>query len=95
LRLIPDLLSHGAEAYGFLGELWTSQRVAVVIEQEFGVRYHKRHVSRLLQELDWTPQKPALEAAQRDELEIEWWRRQRWPALKKSPPRGADPDFIG
>src|SRR5215216_5194846 len=23
LRLLPDLLSHGAEAYGFCGEVWT------------------------------------------------------------------------
>src|SRR5512143_1184120 len=27
-RRIPDLLSHGAEAYGFRGEVWTCARVA-------------------------------------------------------------------
>ena len=41
MRLIPDLLSHGAEAYGFLGEVWTCARVAAVIRGEFGVSYHK------------------------------------------------------
>ena len=30
-------------------------RVAKVIEEEFGVSYHKSHVSRLLKELGWTP----------------------------------------
>ena len=30
-RLIPDFLSHGAEAYGFRGEVWTCARVAKVI----------------------------------------------------------------
>src|SRR5579884_4293674 len=51
LRLLPDFLWHGAEAYGFRGELWTCGRVAQVIEEEFGVRYHKGHVSRLLKAL--------------------------------------------
>src|SRR5512135_1509255 len=39
MRLIPDFLSHGAEAYGFRGEVWTCARVARVIEEEFGVTY--------------------------------------------------------
>src|SRR5262245_26792222 len=47
-RLIPDCLSHGAEAYGFRGDVWTCARVAWVIEQEFGVSHHHDHVSRLL-----------------------------------------------
>jgi transposase len=36
MRLIPDFLSHGAEAYGFRGEVRTCARVAKVIEEEFG-----------------------------------------------------------
>src|SRR5687768_139217 len=35
LRLLPDCLSHGAEVYGFGGDLWTCARVAKVIDQEF------------------------------------------------------------
>jgi transposase len=46
-RLIPELLSHGAEAYGFRGKCWTCARVATVIGEEFGTWYHKAHVSRL------------------------------------------------
>ena len=44
---IPDLWSHGAEAYGFRGEVWTCRRVKQVIEWEFGVSYHRSHVARL------------------------------------------------
>jgi len=80
---IPELLSHGAEAYGFLGEVWTCSRVATVIWREFGVSYHKAHVSRLLKQLGWTPQTPIQQAAQRDELQIEEWRKEVWPELKK------------
>jgi transposase len=83
VNLLPDFLSHGAEAYGFRGEVWTCVRVALVINEEFGVRYHKAHVSRILKELHWTPQLPIERASQRDEEAIEMWREEVWPALKK------------
>jgi len=82
-RLIPDFLWHGAEAYGFRGEVWTCVRVAKVIAEEFGVTYHKDHVSRLLQELHWTPQVPITRAIQRDEEAIERWRVEVWPELRQ------------
>ena len=85
LRMIPEFLSHGAEAYDFRGELWTCARVAAVIRREFSVTYHKDHVSRLLKTLRWTPQKPAERAAQRDEAQIAAWREETWPELKKKP----------
>ena len=81
--LIADSLWHGAEAYGFRGDLWTCARVAKVIEEEFGVRYHKGHVSRILKESGWTPQVPLPRALQRDEEEIQHWREDVWPALKR------------
>jgi transposase len=80
-RLIPEFLWHGAEAYGFRGDVWTCARIARVIEEELGVRYHKGHVSRLLQELRWTPQMPIRRAIQRDEAAIERWRAEVWPDL--------------
>jgi transposase len=79
--LIPELLSHGAEAYGFRGLLWTCGRVAKVIEEEFGVAYHKSQISRLLKRLGWTPQMPIRRASQRDEQAIELWREVTWPRL--------------
>ncbi len=85
LCTIPELLSHGAEAYGFRGEIWTCARVAAVIWEEFGVSYHKAHISRLLKRLHWTPQLPIERAAQRDEALIEQWRIRVWPELKKRP----------
>ena len=81
-QLIPDFLSHGPEAYGFRGEVWTCARIAKVIEAEFGVTYHKDHVSRLLRELHWTPQVPITRAIQRDEKAIEHWCEEVWPALQ-------------
>lgn len=82
-RLIPEFLWHGPEAYGFRGEVWTRARIGKVIEEEFGVRYHKGHVGRLLQELHWTPQVPIRRAIQRDEEAIQRWREEVWPELKQ------------
>jgi transposase len=82
-QLLPDFLSHGAEAFGFRGEFWNSARVGEVIWREFDVRYHKNHIPRLLHELGWTTQIPIERAAQRDEARIAKWRAEDWPALKK------------
>jgi transposase len=82
LRLIPDFLWHGPEAYGFRGEVWTCDRVVEVIAEEFAVSYSKSQVSRLLKRLGWTPQVPITRVIQRDEEAIERWRVESWPALK-------------
>jgi transposase len=82
-RLIPELLSYGAEAYGFRGEVWTCPRVRKGIEGGVGVPYHQSHVARLLKELPWTPQLPLERAAQRDEAALARWRTEIWEELKK------------
>ena len=81
LRQIPDFLWHGAEAYGFRGDVWTCGRVAGMLEEEFGIRYSTSQVSRILKALGWTPQVPITRAIQRDEEAIDRWRSSVWPAL--------------
>jgi transposase len=82
---LPSLLARGAEAYGFLGNVWTTKRVATVIKREFGVSYHPAHVSRLLRQERLSVQKPIRRATQRKEGEIAAWRAERWPALQAKP----------
>src|SRR5260370_8465254 len=82
-RLIPDFLWHGPEAYGFRGEVWTCPRVVEVLAREFGVAYHRDHVSRILKELGWTPQIPITRAIQRDEAVIAHWRTDVWPEFRR------------
>jgi transposase len=79
--MIPEFLWHGPEAYGFKGRVWTCKRIAKVIQWELGIAYDKGHVSRLLKQLNWTPQAPIKRATQRDEMAIERWRREAWPRL--------------
>jgi transposase len=86
---IPRLLAQGAASYGFRGDLWTCERVAAVIKREFGVTYHPAHVSRLLKECEWTPQKPIRRSSQRNEQAIAAWASEQWPALKKRLPQNS------
>jgi transposase len=79
------LLEQGAEAQGFLGDVWTTKRVASLIKQAFGVRYHPAHMSRLLRELGWSVQKPIRRATQRNDAAIHEWWSERWPALLAKP----------
>ena len=82
---LTGLLAQGAAAFGFLGDVWTTKRVAAVIKRWFGVSYHRAHVSRLLRALGWSVQTPLTRATQRDDAVIQSWWDERWPELKKRP----------
>ena len=82
-RLLRVLLK-GAMAHGYRTELWTTARIATVIERSFGVQYHRDHVGRLMHQLDWSHQKPESRALERDEERIAQWIRQDWPRVKKT-----------
>jgi putative transposase len=77
-------LEQGALAAGFPTEQWTQARVQQVIEQEFGVHYHRDYISRLLHGLGWSVQKPDPRAIERDEELIQAWLSKDWPRIKKS-----------
>jgi len=78
---LPEILAKGAEAHGFVGDVWTTKRIAAVIKRAFGVGYHPAHVSRLMRQLGWTVQKLVRRASQRDETRVTAWREETWPAL--------------
>lgn len=86
---IPALLTRGAEAHGYVGDVWTTKRVAAVIRRAFGVSYHPAHVSRVLRQIGWTLQKPMKRASQRNEAMVSTWREEEWPALQAKPRRSS------
>ena len=47
---LVELLEEGAQAHGWETDLWTSKRVAALIEDEFDIDYTARHCSRILRE---------------------------------------------
>jgi len=84
-RRIIAGLKRGPEALGYETGLWTSWRVADLIERECGVRYSNVHVWRLLGQLGWSCQRPVGRALERNEKAIRHWKQVRWPGLKKTP----------
>lgn len=87
-RRLERLLLKGAQAAGYESDLWTCPRIAELIAEEFGVRYHPDHIGRLLRSLGWSPQRPQRRAAERDEARIQGWVREVWPRIKKKPGGG-------
>jgi transposase len=79
---LVQCLLEGPMAHGYRTDLWTTKRVAQLVERKFGVRYHPDHVGRLLHSFGWSHQKPERRALQRDEQAIEQWKRKEWPRIK-------------
>ena len=84
LRQVEKALLQGARAHGFGTDLWTLPRVATVIERLTQVHYHPGHVWKILGAMDWSLQRPAKQARERDAEKVELWLQQRWPAVKKT-----------
>ena len=78
-------LRQGATVYGYQGDVWTTARIAQLIEKEFGVKYHPDYIGPLLRQMGWSVQRPIVRATQRDETAIAQWVETDLPTLKKSP----------
>jgi transposase len=81
-------LSKDATAFGFHNNLWTSPRVVKLIREKFEIKYNPNYFCRWLRNHHFSPQKPRLRAAQRDEARIAAWPGKEWQAiLKKGLPK--------
>jgi putative transposase len=84
-RRLVRLLLKGPLARGYRSNLWTTARIAELIQQEFGVHYHRDHIGRLMRSLNWSHQKPETRAIERDEEAIARWKQKDWPRVKNTP----------
>ncbi len=82
---IDRSLRQGARHHGFTTDLWTLPRISTVIQRRTTIRYHPGHVWKILQKLNWTIQRPARKAKERNEEAIKKWVKHSWPAIKKKP----------
>jgi transposase len=96
LKELEGLLLKGAPAHGYPNQLWTSARVAQVIQKRFGVKYHPDYVRRLLRRrLNWTCHKPQRRARERNAKEVERWQADELPRiLREAWRRGAHVAFL-
>jgi transposase len=91
LKRLEQGLLKGPEALGYETPLWTLWRVRHLIEQEFGVQYHKGHIWKILRQLKWSCQRPVGRARERNEQAIEHWKKVEWPRIKKRPEKRGAP----
>src|ERR1044072_3290814 len=84
---INSALRAGPQAHGYATALWTIGRVAALIEEQTGIKYHPGHVWKILRHFGWSSQRPVGRALERNEPAIAHWKNKQWPALKKK--RGA------
>ena len=91
LEKLGQGLKQGPEALGYGNGLWTTSRVADLIERQTGRKFHPGHVWRILRSMGWSCQRPVGRATQRDEPAIQRWKRVRWPEIKKKPSSKAEP----
>lgn len=84
LGRLEDLLAQGPAAHGWPNQLWTTARVAQLIERHFRIRYHHDHVGRFLrQRLKWSVQKPMRRARERNEEAIRDWQVHQFPRIAR------------
>ena len=84
-RVITEALLARPTAHGCQTTQWTLPRVANLIEDLTGVRYHPRHVWRLLRASGFSYQRPERQAAERDDQAIRQWRQVPSPGIKEKP----------
>lgn len=87
---LGDMVDAGPLAAGYQSGVWTGPMIGALIEQRFGVQYHKHNVPRLLHELGFSIQRPRKRLARADAEKQETWLRKRFPAIKKKPALVAD-----
>jgi transposase len=86
LAKVEQALLEGAPANGFVGELWTLDRITTVIQRLTGVHHHPAWLWALLHHrLGWSVQRPIRRAVERDQAAIDRWVKERWPAIKQTP----------
>ena len=80
MRLLDEGCNQSATA-----PLWTCPRIARLIAGQFGVHYHEGHLWKILRTLNWSPQRPAGKARERNEEAIRTWKHKTWPGMEKKP----------
>ena len=78
------MLLKGASHYGYETDIWTTERIARLIRDEFHVEYHPDHVGKILHSLRLSWHKPQGTARERDDKKVRSWVRNVVPDIKKA-----------
>lgn len=89
-RELVALIEQGAEGFGFVGAVWTANRVRAVARRELGIRVSLATIKRFLHREGFSVQKPEVAAAQKNDKAVAGFRG-GWTNLKKGLPKQAQP----
>jgi transposase len=82
-KIVLRWLRESPLEHGFATELWTASRLAQLIWEEWGIRFHRRYLPDWLRRRGLTPQKPQRVPRERDPEAIAAWLASDWPRIKK------------
>jgi transposase len=82
-KIVLRWLQDSPTVFGFATELWTSQRLAQLVWEEWGTRIHPHALPKWLRTRGYTPQKPQRIPRERDPEVIGQWLATDWPRIKK------------
>lgn len=81
---LEERLLEGALHHGFATDNWSRERIAALIKTQFGQSYHVSHISKLMQKIGFSLQKPKTKSYRKDEQAVLKWKEETLPTLKKS-----------
>jgi transposase len=84
-KIVLRWLADNPTEHGFPTELWTAARLAMLIEEEWRIRFHPHYLSAWMRDRGITPQKPQRVAREQDPQAIALWLSAQWPQIKKKP----------
>ena len=84
LAALERVLEAGPLAAGWQDQRWTLARVRDLVARKFGVQYTVPGIWYLLRRQGWSCQLGARRAIERDDGAIEVWKKETWPAGKRT-----------
>ncbi len=82
IEILRELLSQGAAAHGWCNDLWTIKRVVEVIRKHFNIVCSQSNGHQILTDyLGWSPQCPVTQLRERDNVQIERWKTEKYPRI--------------
>jgi transposase len=89
-KIVCRWLTDNPTDHGFPTELWTAGRLALLIDEEWGVSFHPHYLTAWLRQRGYTPQLPRRVPRERDDDAVAHWLTKDWPRIKrKARRRGA------
>lgn len=83
-QLSKDLKEKKATDYGFAADIWDKWSLQVLVEKEFGVKYHENYMWKLMKEIGYSSQKPIKKDYRQDLKKVNEFKNEKAGYIKKS-----------